>query len=355
MHDVCDGRGDIVVDELLIIWALRIGFVLLLLGIFLPSKTKKKTILRKALRKSPVIFHNTSGNNRSKIMQYLDNITENSFIRLFMLSEDSKEYVRLEKLIVQAGGLKGLTPNIVQLVRIFLPLIAFVCGVIFYWIHTSVRTVQLNASEIQALLDTASSFQSFLKPQVVSVSAESRFNPLVIMWIFIGSLLLYFLPEFLIKLKIKKKMEQMRKELPILETFIIIMLEAGTHTVYDILSTLLDTTVFFKPYLVVCLNEYYINPKQAIQNMADKINDEEFQIICNGLKQAVDMEKRYTATFMQQHLDQLKKLQELRREANIKKKPLVYVFLLALPLFNIITIWFYPWFVNAMKLLVIGF
>jgi len=147
----------------------------------------------------------------------------------------------------------------------------------------------------------------------------------------------------------------MKKELPIIETFIVIMLETGAHTVYDILRTLLDTTVFFKPYITMCLNEYYVDPHRAIQNMADRVQDEEFQVVCNGLKQAVDTDKKHTAIFMKQHLDQIKKIQELQREAKIKKKPLLYVLLLALPLTSIVVIWFFPWFVKAMKMLSTGF
>ena len=163
------------------------------------------------------------------------------------------------------------------------------------------------------------------------------------------------LPNLIIDLLIKKRKELMRKELPIIETFIVIMLETGSYTVYDILRTLLDTTVFFKPYITMCLNEYYVDPNRAIQNMADRVQDEEFQVVCNSLKQAVDSDKRHTATFMKQHLDQIKKIQDLQKEAMIKKKPLLYVFLLALPLMSIVVIWFFPWFTKAMKMLSTGF
>jgi hypothetical protein len=154
-----------------------------------------------------------------------------------------------------------------------------------------------------------------------------------------------------IKNRIKARKEKMKKELPVIESFVIIMLETGTYTVYDILKTLLDTSDFFRPYIMSCLNEYYVDPKQAIQNMSDKVQDEEFQMVCNSLKQAVDMDKNYTAMFMKQQAEQIRKIHALEREAKIKKKPLIYVFLLAMPLFSIVIIWLYPWFVKAMKLL----
>lgn len=341
----------VVINELFILWIFRAGIILLILGLFLPSRIRRRTILSKVLHRRPVIFH--ADGKTSRLFQFLDTMTEHPIFRPFMLKEDSDEYSRLERLIVQAGGLNGLTPNVVQLCRLLLPVISFSVMLVAYIMRATTRTVNLNQTQ---LFLEKNVFQGFLQPQVTSVqSSTSGINPIVIMWIFIGALFLYLLPEALINMKINARKEMMKKELPIMETFIIIMLESGSHTVYDILRTLLDTTTFFKPYITVCLNEYYIDPKKAIQNMADKVNNEEFQVVCNGLKEAVDVDKKYTATFMRQHLDQLKKLQGLQREASIKKKPLFYVLLLTLPLFNIVIIWLYPWIVNAMKILTVGF
>lgn len=334
--------------EVLIIWAMRLGILFLVLGLILPSRFKKKTILTKALHRRPVIFENSK---TSSLYKFLDEVTESPFLRPFMLKEDSDEYSRLERLIVQAGGLNGLTPNVVQLFRILLPAVSFIVMVCVYIVRLTVQTFNLNSSAGQSILEKTAEINSFLQPQITSTPQPPHFSFFAIAVMFFISLLFAFVPEMFINFKINARKEMMRKELPIIETFVVIMLETGAHTVYEILRTLCDTTNFFKPYLTVCLNEYYIDPKRAIQNMADKINDEEFQIVCNGLKQAVDVDKKYTATFMKQHLDQLKRLQGLHREATIKKKPLIFVLVLVLPMFGVIAIWFWPWFTNAMKIL----
>lgn len=339
--------------DVYVLWGFRLGIVLIFLGILIPNKNRK-TILSKAIRRNTTATFTP----QNGIVKYLDKVTENDLLRNFMLKEDSDDYAKLDALILQAGGLGGLTPNIVQLFRIVLPPVAFVIALITYLIKTSISTVTLNPSQLQQMLDASNAVSGFLQASpapAATTSTTGGVSWIAIMWIFILSLVLYILPEMIIKNRIKARRKIMAKELPVMETFIVIMLESGTHTVYDILKTLLDTTTFFKPYITMCLNEYYVDPKRAIQNMADRINDEEFQIICNSLKQAVDMDKKYTVTFMKQHIDQIRRLQDLQREAAIKKKPLMYVFLLALPLINIVVIWFYPWFTKAMKMLTTGF
>ncbi|MDD4804672.1 MAG: hypothetical protein PHN69_05925 [Candidatus Pacebacteria bacterium] len=332
--------------EIVILWALRIGLFLLLLGLLLPDKNKK-TLLSKTLHKKPVIFHKSQKN---KIFNYLEEIADNNFFRHFMLKEDSDQYVKLEQMIVRSGGLRGLTPNVVQLAKITLPFIVFVVLLASYLFRKIAQTVELNVSHTKEIVEQTDLFQSFV-PHTATTQSGSTISGSAMLCIFLISLLLYFVPEMIIKWRIKAKENRLKKELPIVETFVVVMLETGVYTAYNILEVLMDTTEFLRPYISVCLNEYHINPKRAIQNMADKIDNEEFQVICNGLKQAVEVDKKYTAMFVQQHIEQIKRLEQLSREASIKKKPMIYVLLLALPLASIVIIWFYPWFVNAMKML----
>lgn len=338
--------------DLIILWGIRIGILLLLFGLLLPSRSRK-TILSKALYSKSTVHLDVK---KIPLVSYLDKLTEKPLFRSFMLSEESDEYQRLERLILQAGGLGGATPNIIQLFRVLLPAVGFLVGLFVYLVR--VTTARISPEKLQQLIEEQNTLNSFIQPRInpaATSMGSSGISIAVIIWIFVLSLLLYFVPEKFVMHKIKDRKAKMKKELPIMETFVVIMLETGMYTVYDILKTLLDTLDFFKPYIRSCLNEYYVNPKQAIQNMGEKVNDEEFQVVCNSLKQAVDLDKHYTATFMKQHIEQLRKVQALEREAQIKKKPLIYVFLLAMPLFSIVILWLYPWFVKAMKMLSSGF
>jgi len=162
---------------------------------------------------------------------------------------------------------------------------------------------------------------------------------------------LYFLPEQVLNFIIRERQAKIHQELYNIGPFTISMLESQAYGTYEIIQTLSETTLVLRPYMKACLNEYYLNPRQAIQNMADKVGDDNFQVICNGLKQVVEMNKQYTALFMRQHLDEINRLRMLQREARIKKKPLVYVLLLVFPLVSIVAVWFYPWMIQAMDVL----
>lgn len=338
--------------EVLVLWGLRLGISLAVIGLLLPSK-KKKTILRRVVGNNRPTYMG----DRSKVVEFLDDLTEKSFIKTFMLKEDSDDYLRTEDKIKKAGGLGGITPNIIQLFKILMPPIAFVLMMATYVFKIAISTVRLSPSKVEEAVnvinETSGNIQATVDLNVVK--GGSGASPQAILLIVLLAMLLYVLPDMFLNNRIKARKKLMQEELPIIETFVVIMLESGNHTVYDILKALLNTTVFFKPYITMCLNEYYVDPKRAIQNMADNVNNEEFQMVCNSLKQAVDMSKEHTAEFMKQHLEQIKKIQNLQREASIKKKPMIYVFLLALPLTSVVVIWFYPWFIRAIDMLKMNF
>lgn len=337
--------------ELYLLWGLRIGLILLIIGLLLPSpKGSMKVNLDVELNSKDYC------KNRCRLVVLLDKITTFSSFRKFNLKTTSKQYKKIDNLINRSDCLKGLNPNMINFLKIISPLITFTVLLFSYLLKLSLKTTSLQQLNEKPIIIDSSGLNSFMQSTIITNEiSKPHFSTICFMWIIVLSLITYMLPEKILKLKVKEKRNKLEKELSIVETFIIIMLETNTHTVYSILTNLLSVTKLFKPYIVVCLNEYYINPKQAIQNMADKIGIDEFQIICNGLKQSIDTDKQYTACFMKQHLEQLKKLQELASQKNIKQKPLIFVFLLALPLTSCIVIWFYPWFVRAMNMLATGF
>ena len=337
------------------LWMVRLGSLLVLLGLILPGKEKRKRLSKIFKRRDPVHAQQET----SRWVRFADAVAEKPLFKHFRLDEESDDYQKLEKEIVKAGGAKGLNPNIIQVYRILLPPFAFVAMLFLYIYRATRRSISLTESQITERMESVAGSDGFVQTDAVlsfeQSAGASGISPVPIVWIFVFSLLVYFLPNLLLKLQIRNRKALMRKEMPVIQTFVVIMLESGTHTVYEILKTLTSTTTFFKPYLSMCLNEYYVDPKRAIQNMADRVQDEEFQVVCNSLKQAVEEDKQYTASFMKQHIDQIQKLSDLKREASIKKKPMLYVFLLAMPMIALVIIWFYPWFIRAVDMLTTGF
>ena len=64
--------------------------------------------------------------------------------KVLYVKEDSDEYIKLENKIVQAGGIWGLTPNIVQLFRMIFPAMGFVFMLSFYLIRQATVSVSLT-------------------------------------------------------------------------------------------------------------------------------------------------------------------------------------------------------------------
>jgi len=306
------------------LWFMRFGLFVILFGILTVVFTNKKVaLLRPSAEKA--VLRNSGWNGWNK---FLYKISSNSFFKTLALKQESDEYLRLEKKIAKTGGLGGLIPEILQVYRVGLPIL-FLTGFI---------AVTVVGAIVRALFGGAAS----------SLSDAQLVNSLIALFVMIA---LYFLPEQVLNFIIRERQAKIHQELYNIGPFTISMLESQAYGTYEIIQTLSETTLVLRPYMKACLNEYYLNPRQAIQNMADKVGDDNFQVICNGLKQVVEMNKQYTALFMRQHLDEINRLRMLQREARIKKKPLVYVLLLVFPLVSIVAVWFYPWMIQAMDVL----
>jgi len=304
--------------------AMQLGLFLIFIGLISLVFSRKKVVLLKTATEK-IIRKNAGWNKWNKLMFSL---SANSLFKLFTLKPESDEYIRLEKKIAKAGGCNGLIPEILQVYRIGLPL-AFLTGLMAFW-FTVIAINTVLGRGIQALTST-------------------QFAGVAIMMIVFA--MLYFIPEQIINYITRKRQNKLHKELYNIGPFTVSMLSSQAYGTYEIIQTLSDTTIVLRPYFKTCLNEYYLHPKQAIQNMAERVADDNFQVICNGLKQIIEMDKQHTALFMQQHLDEINRMRALQREARIKKKPLLYVLLLVFPMASIVIIWFYPWFVQAMEVL----
>lgn len=291
---------------------LFVGILFVLLGIFLP-----KNIALSRIDLKRMLNPETSDIVMSDKVRYFHTLSRTGIWRTFLIQEDSKTYKEYEGLIKKAGGLNGMTPDVINV---------------------------LNYLSLFGILTTG----------VVGITVLSFLNIDVdlltsIAVISVISALGFLLPEFMIKSEIKKRNERLVKELDTIQLFMVIYLGAG-YNVYDMLMAISEVTVHSKKYFKECLNEYYVDAERAIQKMADKITLEEYQLLANIMKQALNVSGENMVRFVDENMQQMKKAQELSRSAANKKRPLQFVFLLALPLISVIIIWFYPLFKEIMSL-----
>lgn len=298
-------------SEYSIIIFLILGIGLLLVSLFLPQKIRfHKIDLKRILDNNKITM--------SKKVNYFHNLSSTGIFRLFQLEDDSKKYKEYENLIKKLGGLEGCTPNIIYM---------------FKWLI--MFGIQIISIVILFLI-------GILNP---------RFNEMNFLFLsIIVSVIGFFAPEFYLKNKIKNRKKEFLSELDTVELFSIIYLSAG-YNIYDLLQSLMDVTYYIRPMVSECINEFYINQEKALQNLADKIDTDEYQILMDILKQATRISPVNMVEFISNQMKQLKKFQNLSMEAQNKKRPLKYVFILALPLISVIILWFYPLMVNAMKMI----
>ena len=300
------------ITEQMILVLIFLGIGLLLLSLFLPRKIQfHKIDLKRILNK------NTPNIGMSKTVRYFHTLSKSSIFKLFPIEEDSKRYKKYEKLIRNLDGLNGCTPDVINMFKWLIFLGIMLLSTIFIF-----------------LLSIVSSPSNSMGIFIVSLSIS-----------FLG----FFLPEIYLKNRITKRKKEYLKELDTIELFTIIYLRAN-YNVYDLLVAITDVTTVSNKYFRECVNEFYINQEKALQNLADKIDIEEYQLLVDILKQATRVSGNNMIEFVQDHMKQLKKVHDLSIEEENKRRPLKYVFILALPLIGVIILWFYPLMSEAMSL-----
>lgn len=293
-------------DEKIFIFLFLIGIGILIVGFLLPRQFRLYKIDLKRMFEI-----NNSSIIMSKRNRYLHALSKAGIFRFFGISSESKTYKKIEEKIAQAGGLEGCTPDIIYMLKV----ISFIGTTLISTIICLLMSANLIQTLVISLLIGAGSF---------------------------------FIPNIILNNLVKEKRKQYIQDLEIVELFTIMYLK-NQYNVYDLLKALKDTTHYITPYINECINEYYMNPLRALQNLSDKIKMDEYQLLIDILKQAVRLSGDAIVDFIEEHKKQIRKMRELAIEKANKKKPIYYTFIIALPLISVIILWLYPLLVKAME------
>lgn len=289
---------------------IAIGLFLVGLSILIPSGRKlfKIDLIRMANGDYENLY-------MSKKMRYLHNLSEKSILKGLYLKVNSPRYQKYEQKIKDAGGLNGLSVDVVMMIKYY--------------------------SLFIGLLIT--SFIAFTLYHNGFINIFGFISMDIML-----SLVSFFIPDFILYRIIKKRQRNFLSELDKIELFTIVFMKAG-YNVYDILLIMKDITKYTSKYFEECANEYYIRRNVALQKMADKIHLEEYQLLIDILKQANDVRGKDMVDFIDSHMNQLKKMRQLEILSENKKKPVKYVFVLMIPFFAIIILWIYPLLTQALN------
>lgn len=297
--------------ESAIYFILFMGFVFLMLGLFWPKDLGIAKIDLKRLLKKDVIDIEMSDK-----MRYYHTLARTGVFRAFMLDDTSDDYKKQEKLINKAGGLNGMTPDVLNLFGLLVVMVVIGAG--------------------------------FLAVTVITIFGIEADKGKILIGFILAGAIGFLAPEMWVKKQIKKRNIKLLEELDTIQLFTVIYLKAG-YGVYDLIEAVIEVTVYTKDFFNELRNEYYVNTEKALQKFAEKVDLEEYQLMMDILKQAVNISGNEMVSFVEGQMRQMKRTKELAKSASNKKKPLTYTFLLALPLISIIIIWFYPLFLEVME------
>lgn len=283
-----------------------LGFIFI--SIFIPRGRKLHRIDIKRIL-------NNDNTKMSDKIEYFHSLTKESILKYFDIDEKSKKYKDYQEKINFLGGLSGCTPNIIYVSKWLFLILSLILIFILVFV-------------------------------VFLINPLTQFKNIILL-IFVP-IIAFFLPDLWLMSNVNKRKKQFLDELDDIELFVVVYLKAG-YNIYDLLLELKEITIYSKQYITECINGYYINSERALQNWADKIKLEEYQLLIDILKQAIKISDKEIVNFVESHMEQLKKTKHIKKEIENKKRPLKYAFILGLPLISVIILWFYPLLVDALS------
>ncbi|MGB9812398.1 MAG: hypothetical protein ACPLVF_02000 [Thermovenabulum sp.] len=349
--------------ELIYLWGFRIAVILIAIASLMSGKDKLSNFRYNYYK---AIENSNEANLFTKILNSLSAI---NFIKVFIPKENSPKYKRMDELVYTAGKPFGLSTKTVftlkiSLVYIFILTfgISLMAHKIPYIIDIATNTITKQAKEVTGVLSDATKLMDnnsiTLNQGGVIVKEIINKSPLTTTIIgYVWSLLkaaivllfIYNIPNLILLYMANHRRKAIYDELILVERCLVLMMEAATTSVFEILTSIIPITNYLKNHFITCVNEYYINPENAIKNLANRINTKEFDTIARAMILMESSEKAYTIEIMKSILDHYKKMKLLEAEEKIKRKPILMTILMVFPLISFGIIWLAPWIYNFMK------
>ena len=178
----------------LILWTIRIGVILLIITNFFMRKKVSRKVLKLLDNKD-----NYYKSKQTKFVKYLDSLTDNNFFKIFKLKEGSETYKKTNDNLIKSGNENGLTIEIIQGMRVIIPIIIFIIGVIGIGALEAINKFalfsDLNNNEV------VTSVYSFIEPVANTQSTGDNNSLKKLSLLLVITLMSYKLPDFYLKQK----------------------------------------------------------------------------------------------------------------------------------------------------------
>ncbi|HEY8400149.1 MAG TPA: hypothetical protein VIK89_02745 [Cytophagaceae bacterium] len=344
--------------DVLYIWGFRISMILILASSLVLTKDRLE-----AFRFS--LYRLKADSKAPLLVKFLENLSYNPIIKHFIPPEKTNKYKKVDAALFAAGRPLNITPRSFFALKVVIVLAVLLIGLSSFLVGLLPSLIEGLTNLIlgqEAISSTVKAAGENLRYEISQISGgmiinETSHNTIsklqvlsstLVRGAFI-SLLLYFLPDYLLSYLVSQRKKNFLEELATVQNCLVLMMEAGTTSIYEVLKTLLPIVNYLKPHFTACINEYNINPEEAIDNLARRINTKEFDIIARAMTIMISTENSLSMKVTNSILDHYRKMRLLQIEESIKKKPVYLTLVMLLPLLSFAIIWLTPWIYNFFK------
>lgn len=268
------------------------------------------------------------------VLNTLKKISENRVIKKLQYPPNSKEYRNIE-LRLKKAGFKNMTVGTYQMVKYTLPLIMYVFIVSIR--YTNIYVSITNIDKLKKIAELTG-----------DISATQIDSDLMLLPLFGYSLVFYFLPELLLKVITGLRNTRGNKEIMMLHTYAVMMLKSK-RSVKQILISLMNRAKIYKPEFEIAVNSYSKNPHGVIQELSEQVGHPQFEKVCIGLQQALNDDPDLSIEYLKNSRNLGKNLNKLNRKKKTRKKSIIGLMLLVIPMLGLAIVGGYPWLVFSLR------
>lgn len=114
------------------------------------------------------------------------------------------------------------------------------------------------------------------------------------------------------------------------------------------------TTVFLKPYLAACLNEWHTSKEMALNNLKTSVAVPAFQVVIDLLLQAASAGDERIAGFLEENKKLEEEIKNIDISARSKIRPLIMTVQMVFPFLILLIVLFYP-LITQVEILIYSF
>lgn len=271
----------------------------------------------------------------SNIWMNLDRYSENKIIKSLMFNETDKICRNFES-VIKTSGIPKLNLIRFQTISILSVIGAFFIQIIL-WI-TNASNIILNNQKLTLLAE------KMLNPEIAIVPKLDLISMVAI------AILAYGVPFLLIYVYGMFRSKKAEKEIILLQTYAIMMMNTKKNIRY-ILETLYDRSNIYKEPLRECLQNYSIDPYEALQTLKISVLKPEWHSLINALEKSLFNDRDMAMQYLKSSRRLESNMRKIYLQKKNKNKEITGAILLIIPLVTLCMVCGYPWFLLALKML----